>query len=524
MSRRMLCARALLLTISLLSVLIYHVTTAEAQATIKLPDGYYIESGYGFDTLEGAERAPCVTLPPSATTVAAQQIEFELKQIDTYKQLTTFLGLSASISARGGIWNASAEGRYISTSELSSLHTTLGIRVTVRNVASPTNTRPRLSPEAARIRDPLAFFEQCGDTFVADTISGGEFMALIDYEADSASTTTDLRAQVSAAVGVFSGVKASAAFESKLQSVTKYTKRTITHFRKGPVAALPPMDVAGAIQYAITFPTLAATNPYPYEARLRSYSTIFGAPRLPSATININRKNLEIAAEAALSARMTLADVSVVTTTPYRFKFSAARSAGTEALRSSVPLLVAHINKAELAATQCLTASKPCAIFTEPAPTIVIPPWVPANGGCIAYSDAGACMECAFTSKNVDPNGVRVPSGKTGFDTQCVGMPAGASVLVTASGTVDKDGSGSLWMEAQLQLNQGACNLATSCRAEYAHKDSHYVSLNERGSADGNGAMSTRIFAGRCTAAQDGCSLVFGDDFIVRYVVQGAPP
>lgn len=224
-------------------------------------DDYFVLIGDGFNSLQGVPAGACVAFDPLhpkkylATVNGqepgnAQDVDYYLHSIDSVEQLLREISFSASAEFGSGISHGEASVEYFNQYRYSKYNSFLVVRVRVVNEAEGLiNPQPTdLATQA--LGQPQDFFDRCGDKFVRGRITGGDFAAIIRYEAENESQLSTLHAEISVAVGNFQG---SAQLSQRIESIKSFKSREVKVIRRGTADPIPE-DIAALEKYAEKFP------------------------------------------------------------------------------------------------------------------------------------------------------------------------------------------------------------------------------------------------------------------------------
>jgi len=502
-----------------LPVLLIPITSAVADDRIVLPDGISIPVGAGYDTLQAEQRATCLKVKPAPNKPVpyGQSVEYSLRKIDSYSSLQSEFGMNAAVSFRTGLWKGSSQMSYFSSQKVSSLSTFLMVRVRVRNVSE--SAELVIDPSLQKLK-PDAFWRLCGDHYVSQVITGGEFVAIVEYVSHTQEELKDVRGKLGASVGNFTGASGNLEFSQKLSSIGTSSQKNIQIIRKGTDEPIPLDDIASILEYARTFPTKVGSHgkPYPYDVILMPYQNIRGAPDFSKLTIEFNKRLIEELSKKQSSAYVLASDIRYVLENPERFIFGA-RAKDLKELRARLPLVEAYTYKVTDAAEECFQPIKKCNRLADVIPSVTLPQYIANVAGCIAFDDNGICVKCRFPALKVgNDSPVLIKHGGTGYNVACSKMEPNQPVRITAIGPVSSDSGGDLWSVVNLKPdNLQSCGTCAS--EDYKQGGTVSISLNATATANAAGVATARLIAARCTGAgRDGCNLIFGSGFSIEIV------
>lgn len=241
-------------------------------STVTPQPGEPILHGQGYNSLTGEFRGPCVVQQPVQNASSGQNVTLEIRQLESVRDLTRELGLSASVSARWGLGSASASFSYATGTDLNSYGLSFLVRSRVDN-GTLTLSSPDLTRDAASLlrTNPARFAQACGDEFVRSIVTGGEFAAVITIETVSISDRQHVGASFR---GSYLGVAGGAEFEQRLEDASRTHNMHVRVVINGSSGAVPVLNPAAIIEYAREYPNLVRNASRPWLVNTAPYSTL----------------------------------------------------------------------------------------------------------------------------------------------------------------------------------------------------------------------------------------------------------
>ncbi len=130
---------------------------------------------------------------------AGQETVFRLELVENSKNMAKKLSVSASASAKFGLWGGDLKTSYVEEREVHSTSVYALASASVRN-APQVIINTRLKPDAANTLRVSAenFRRRCGDAFVAGYTTGGEFFGVIEIETQTEQEKQEVTANLNA--------------------------------------------------------------------------------------------------------------------------------------------------------------------------------------------------------------------------------------------------------------------------------------------------------------------------------------
>lgn len=278
-----------------------------------------VELGLGWDS-QRAEIIPnrCIRFAP--VREEGQTIRMQLKEVSDASELMEQLGVSAGMSIKSAVGSASAQGKFASTTRITSSSNSMLIRATVDNgvlfvgpsqpldpvrsaypVKENSSSRPPWWVNEDRVsslvslteeaRDILAggsaadlreFERLCGDSFVSAIYSGAELIAVMSVNSQNQSQAKTAQNCVKAKLSAW-GVKgeASACTSATKDQNSGSTEVTVDFTQIGGAGGRIPMNQEGFLDKLNDLPSEARAGPQFHSMDLTAYSDL---PDWPHAT------------------------------------------------------------------------------------------------------------------------------------------------------------------------------------------------------------------------------------------------
>jgi len=205
----------------------------------------------GVNTFNGDTRNKCVDGTYQApTSLAGSGYRFEVKLIKSEEDFSREVGVAVSGSTSIGIVNLDASARYNNSVSISATSDYLMVRIKVDGARIP--FEPEKLTDAAKLRaNKRSFFLYCGNSFVSEVELGGDFVAIMEFAANSQTERTDVQANLRAATAASS---LNAEFKTSVQNAQKKSSMHATILRRGTGDAVPEVSIDKLIEYAREFP------------------------------------------------------------------------------------------------------------------------------------------------------------------------------------------------------------------------------------------------------------------------------
>lgn len=469
--------------------------------------------GDGLESFAGQHRVTCLANTSARPDSASGQVvRFSLDEAKSLSDLSSRIGVSMASKFGIGVWAGDLSARYLTASRFTRTSATFVARVTVQN-AVQTLQSPALTAETCSL-DEATFRARCGDSYVNSITTGGEFIAIITYEA---TTEQEARAFASALrFGEVTGTSGlSVSIEELRQKFGATSRLTANIIRRGGSGSLPRPVVGEVLDYALRFPTLVDNtdgSPVPVSFTTQTF------PRIEASSRDPNLAAISLLVE---TAQERLEGVARVLASPADYAFPIVGGSGSNrrddlmVLSQKQAQLSAASQAYELAVAACTNPSMRC----PRAETLPVPPSVTlprrldadVNSGQLGASAAGiiggcqqwtlsdaTCTKCVYTSTT----GLDAPRDVPVFSTRCESMQVGGVVEVTTQigsiGLIPNGRAGLLQAQVALDVNgsncgSGPCFFSNVYQSGYAG-----VSLTTLGVTPASGAAVASLANRHC--------------------------
>jgi hypothetical protein len=208
--------------------------------------------GRGFNTFTKDQLPSCADGQIHGPVPLGRKVDYTLRHVTSSEELSSNLSAEASVKGDFATWSANATAAYNRDTQSDSKSDFVLVRVRVMLTPNVTMHHAKAS-ETPQNDSPAAqqqFFENCGDAFISKVTFGGEFLALLKYEASNEADRQAMNATVSAS-GL--GLSANASLsddEKKSLSRMSLALDTFVAGGSGGVAGNTP---AAVMEYALGF-------------------------------------------------------------------------------------------------------------------------------------------------------------------------------------------------------------------------------------------------------------------------------
>jgi MAC/Perforin domain len=248
-----------------------------------------IDLGSGFNTITQSSMNEAIEtdgLLQKSDPAAGQNVKLELLQVESMIQMKQVLEIDATASYSNGFGiSMNARASYVSDTKMSMHNVYLLVHVQVTNSTTMLKQPYRLAEEIkAEVlkeqKDPAylgTFFRRYGDSFVTGYTTGGEFIAIVEFEAKDEQDKKQISAQVSGAV---SGWSISGNFKSAMDSLSQTLRNKISVYRNGGKGQLP--DLGKLVEAALKFPEEVLNSSIQLSFNTNPYDLVFPSGKGPS--------------------------------------------------------------------------------------------------------------------------------------------------------------------------------------------------------------------------------------------------
>jgi hypothetical protein len=256
--------------------------------TIYPDEASSISLGGGFNTMLNQVCPPRVLkrAPKPEKKDLGQKVDYEKYVSTTVEELRESVDVSASASVSGMWGSVSGRASFFESIGKRRSYTYLTVHTKVRNTeVAMENESPGMSDFKEEVKSYLKskspkekFFNKYGNCYIHSYQTGGEFVAVMEYQTEDKESQKDVKAQLDVAASVWGqDIKASAEFKSSLQSASRSSTMRIKILRNGGVGALP--DVDALVETAQNFPDSVnpekGGKPVVISANVNDYEQLF---------------------------------------------------------------------------------------------------------------------------------------------------------------------------------------------------------------------------------------------------------
>lgn len=246
---------------------------------------------------------------------------YSMRSITSARELRESMGVAAAAAFSFLNVGVSTKAEWARSRDVSAHSVYLLIRVTVENVKQ-TLRRFELGDDARalvaeRPFDPKAFHRRCGDRFVSEHLTGGEFFALYEFRTRSSEERNRVKVEVAAAGGTWD---ASGGFEHAMKNLQVDTESTVRGYINGGKGHLPEFEPAKLLEFAREFPEAVDKAPVLYDTGTTDYYVAQGFPGDVDLPYPSNRRAFVDLALVRDRVRMYESAVDYVRRNPEQFK------------------------------------------------------------------------------------------------------------------------------------------------------------------------------------------------------------
>lgn len=257
-----------------------------------------MDFGVGYDALSGEMRGDWVktTDPPPPKGGQGQEISFQLHKVNSTQELAQHLDFStnANINCASFI-QGSATAAFLSKRKINRYSVYLLLRVLVKNSALRMRD-VELKQQARKLLESpggvTEFRKRAGDEFIVGIISGGEYIGLIEIEANSEEQKDQISGEISADISRF-GVDANFSADCKkaISNISKKCSTKIFSLQRGGQQTKVPQNIEEMIIHAANFPPSVKDS---FGKPLQAIFLDYGSLNIPA---NINLIDIKQAKE-----------------------------------------------------------------------------------------------------------------------------------------------------------------------------------------------------------------------------------
>ncbi len=349
---------------------------------ISIPDETVVELGMGYNTVSGELGEPCVQgssliIPSDSVHAGLQKSEFELRKIEDVSELKGGLELSLSAVFGLGSYVRDPKFSYFSQNDPSRNSVTLMVRsrvvtktVGMRGLQLKGSFSSSMvhSLESVSAEGKAAFLASCGNQFVQTMSWGGEFLALVKFEAESEAKKQKISGFLATLIA---WVKGSADLSRDFSEETRGSKISIQIIRRGGVGDGPGLEIDKLIDYAKNFQSVVTPDAgsVPLSAETRSYEMIRGVSKANYFNLSAQESILSQYEHADLKARTLMSQWVEVQDHPEKYELLESSQ-----LQSSITQLSSILSQIESSVRGCASDLLDGCVYREPDwPHAVIP-------------------------------------------------------------------------------------------------------------------------------------------------------
>lgn len=245
-----------------------------------------MDFGIGYDALLGEMRGDWVerTEPQPLKGGQGQEIFFQLHKVNSTQELAQHLNFStnANINCASFI-EGSATTAFLSNRKINRYSVYLLLRVVVKNPALQMRDVELKQQAIKLLKSPggaTEFRKRAGDEFIVGIISGGEYIALIEIEANSEDQKNEISGQISAINSNFGFAgNFTTNWKNTISNISKKGYTKIFSLQRGGQETKVPQNIEEMITHAENFP-LSVKDSFakPLQAIFLNYRSTLNLP------------------------------------------------------------------------------------------------------------------------------------------------------------------------------------------------------------------------------------------------------
>jgi hypothetical protein len=221
--------------------------------------------GDGFNSATGEAGARCVAFNPDPEQDAAQvftasgsqgqKVTYRFEELSDLQQLQKNLRVDASVSFGFGVFSTDASYDFISSGRFSKYRNYIYTEVRVENPFQMLRQKV-LTPEAVQwaAQGSTEFVQHCGDEFISGRQTGGDMVAVIEFESNSAEEQQATQASISASLALFGSGDAN--YADAIRQLQSNRRTRVFVIRNGGQGEIP--DIGALARAGRTFPCSVA--------------------------------------------------------------------------------------------------------------------------------------------------------------------------------------------------------------------------------------------------------------------------
>jgi hypothetical protein len=324
-------------------------------------NGVQLGSGWRAGTSEKTT-ARCVTNSETADT--AQEKTVEIRSVSDKSSLMRELEISAQVRVKAIVASGTAKTSFTDKVEIKNEYSNFVVRAVVRNGAKyliPTTAPIDLLPQYKKLakENPVAFYSECGDSFVSALYGGAELDAVLTFKIHSVDAQQVIKGSVE---GSGWNVQASGSVSSTMKTYSAQNELTIFFYQSGGAGDPLPTDQEGLNTAIQNLPQAAVAAPKFFQLDLMRYDAL---PSWSSIRAGWDDVGYGEIAEQYLRFTTLRDQVESMIDAPLNTSNSFILGAGVfvQDLKNLDDKLLAHLQRLKLAAQKCLDSQgKTCTI------------------------------------------------------------------------------------------------------------------------------------------------------------------
>ncbi|CAD6891723.1 unnamed protein product [Tilletia caries] len=210
------------------------------------------------------------------STGVSQTVVFQSRFVNKISEITSDMGVSASLSIKSGSCGGSVRASFIDTDKFAS--SDLNYYISVKVINQSINFRDALEFNPLDNIGASEFNQTFGDAFVSGFLEGGELNALVSMKILNKAESKDIKAEGSIAIGKGSlDISAQGAFATAKANLDLNTETTVQVSWLGGGLIKPPEEawtIESLARAATRFPDHVAQSPQRTYAILTKYETL----------------------------------------------------------------------------------------------------------------------------------------------------------------------------------------------------------------------------------------------------------
>jgi hypothetical protein len=216
----------------------------------------------------------------------AQNKSVFIRSVTDKSSVMNQLQVSAELQVKAILGSASAKTEFIKKVEVKDEYSNFAVQALVTNGAKYAipgdNGQVELTQSALKLAgtDPIAFFNQCGDTFVSALYGGAELDAILTFKTHSLDDQSTLKNSIE---GSYSGVQLKASVTSTMQAYAQQSELAISFHQSGGSGDPIPTDQDGLTKAIQNLPSAAAAAPSFYQMEIIRYDSLANWPKASGA-------------------------------------------------------------------------------------------------------------------------------------------------------------------------------------------------------------------------------------------------